>query len=86
VTVEVRLLTEAAFAEGALEGAFLVVNVAHVTLEVGRDAEASSTVLAFVRLQPESTTTTFRVLELRLKSTKVVMQFNTKLCSYVRTC
>lgn len=41
MAVEVGLLTEAAVAQVTLEGLLLVVDVAHVTLKVGRDAEGA---------------------------------------------
>lgn len=50
VPIEVRLLTETAFAEGALEGAFLVVDVSHVALQVARYAEGTLAVFALVGL------------------------------------
>lgn len=52
VTIEVRLLAKAALAQRAPEGLLLVVNVADVSLEIGRDAEAASTVLTPVWLLP----------------------------------
>ena len=48
--VKVGLLTEAAFADVALEGFLFVVDVANVSLQVTRDGERSFAVLAFVRL------------------------------------
>jgi len=50
VAVEVGLLAEAAVAEATLEGALLVVDVAHVALQIGRDAEAALAVAARVGL------------------------------------
>ena len=50
VAVEVGLLAEAAVAEGTFEGAFLVVDVAHVTLEIGGYGEGPLAVLAAVWL------------------------------------
>lgn len=50
VSVEVRLLTEAAVAEGAAEGPLALVDVAHVALQVRRDGERTLAVLATVRL------------------------------------
>ena len=41
VTVQVGLLTEATIAQVALEGLFLVVDVANVSLQVGGDAEGA---------------------------------------------
>lgn len=41
VAVKVGLLTEATIAQVALEGLFLVVDVANVTLQVGGDAEGA---------------------------------------------
>lgn len=41
MAVEVGLLTEAAVAQVTLEGLLLVVDVANVTLKVGRDAEGA---------------------------------------------
>lgn len=41
VTVQVGLLTEATITQVALEGFFLVVDVANVTLQVGGDAEGA---------------------------------------------
>lgn len=41
VTVQVGLLTEATITQVALEGFFLVVDVADVTLQVGGDAEGA---------------------------------------------
>lgn len=41
VTVQVGLLTEATITQVALEGLFLVVDVANVTLQVGGDAEGA---------------------------------------------
>ena len=41
VTVQVGLLTEATVAQVALERLLLVVDVANVTLQVGRDAEGA---------------------------------------------
>lgn len=45
MAVEVGLLTEAAVAQVTLEGFLLVVDVANVALQVGRDAERAVTVL-----------------------------------------
>ena len=50
VAVQVGLLAEGAVAERAPEGLLLVVDVAHVALQVGRDAERPLAVLALVRL------------------------------------
>lgn len=41
MAVEVGLLTKAAVAQVTLEGLLLVVDVANVTLKVGRDAEGA---------------------------------------------
>lgn len=41
VTIQVSLLTEATVTQVALEGLFLVVDVADVTLQVGGDAEGA---------------------------------------------
>lgn len=41
VAVQIGLLTETAIAQVALEGFFFVVDVANVTLEIGRDAEGA---------------------------------------------
>lgn len=41
VTVQVGLLTETSITQVALEGFFLVVDVANVTLQVGGDAEGA---------------------------------------------
>ena len=48
--IQVRLLAKTALAEGTLERLLLIVDVAHVTLQVTRDAEAALAVLAFVGL------------------------------------
>ena len=50
MAVQVRLLSERAPTHAAVEGALLVVNVADVTLQVGRDAEGALAELALVRL------------------------------------
>lgn len=50
VAVEVRLLAEASVALRAAERTLAVVDVAHVTLQVGRYAETPSAVLAAIRL------------------------------------
>lgn len=44
MAVKVGLLTKAAVAQVTLEGLLLVVDVANVTLKVGRDAEGAITV------------------------------------------
>lgn len=41
VAVQIGLLTETAIAQVAFEGFFFVVDVANVTLEIGRDAEGA---------------------------------------------
>jgi hypothetical protein len=46
VSVQVGLLSKAAVAQVALEGLLLVVDVPHVPLEVGGDAEGPITVFA----------------------------------------
>jgi len=50
VPVQIGLLTETAVAQWAPEGFLLVVDVAHVTLQIGRDGKGSVAVLALVRL------------------------------------
>ena len=44
VAVQVGLLAEAAVAQVTLEGLLLVMDVAHMSLQVGRDAEGPVTV------------------------------------------
>lgn len=50
VSVQIGLLPETPFAQGAFERFLLVVNIPHVALQVARDAEAPLAVLALVRL------------------------------------
>ena len=50
VSIQVGLLTEAAIAHRTPEGLLLLVDVADVTLQVGRDTEGAFAVLALVRL------------------------------------
>lgn len=49
VAVQVGLLTEATVTQVALEGLLLVVDVANVTLQVGRNAEGPVTVFTPAR-------------------------------------
>lgn len=49
VTVQVGLLTKAAVTQVALEGLLLVVDVANVALQVGRNAEGTVTVFTPAR-------------------------------------
>lgn len=48
--VQVGLLAEAPFAQRTLERFLLVMDVAHVPLQIGRYAERTFTIIAFVRL------------------------------------
>lgn len=50
VSVQIGLLPETPFAQGAFERFLLVVNIPHVALQIARDAEAPLAVLALVRL------------------------------------
>ena len=50
MSIEVRLLPEASIAEVAAERLLLVVDVAYVALQIGRDAERPFAVLTLVRL------------------------------------
>ena len=50
VSVEVGLLSKTAVTERAPEGLFLVVDVPHVTLEIGGDGETSLAIFTFVGL------------------------------------
>ena len=52
VSVQIGLLSETSLTQVTLVGLLFVVDVSHVSLEVGGDGEAALTILALVRLLP----------------------------------